>query len=129
MTSSRRWSTTAAALYVLWGVLHMGLGLSMVIGDLADGVPGTESAAESLLYFICVTTLGAQAIFVAVTMNRVNSRLGFWLNAVVLGVVDLAFLVLLAIPGYVDLIGAIVGPAVWVLATACAALALRSPST
>ncbi|MGW4841426.1 hypothetical protein [Nocardia brasiliensis] len=129
MTGNRRWSTVAAALYVVWGVLHMGLGLSMVIGDLADGVPGTESAAESLLYFVCVTTLGAQAIFVAVTMNRVNSRLGFWLNAVVLGVVDLAFLLLLAVPGYVDLIGAIVGPVVWVLATVCAAVALRSPST
>ncbi|WP_240772153.1 hypothetical protein [Nocardia sp. CS682] len=129
MTANRRWSTTAAALYTVWGVLHMGLGVSMVIGDLADGAPGTESAAESLLYFICVTTLGAQAIFVAATMNRLNSRLGFWLNAVVLGVVDLAFLVLLAAPGYVDLIGAIVGPVVWLLATACATVALRRPST
>ncbi|MFI9402947.1 hypothetical protein [Nocardia sp. NPDC052316] len=129
MTGNRRWATTAAALYTAWGVLHMGLGVSMVIGDLADGAPDTESAAESLLYFLCVTTLGAQAIFVAVTMNRVNSRLGFWLNAVVLGVVDLAFLVLLAAPGYVDLIGAIVGPVVWLLATVCAAVALRHPST
>ncbi|MFG1796159.1 hypothetical protein [Nocardia sp. NPDC049149] len=129
MTDSRRWSTSTAVLYVLWGLLHMGLGVSMVIGDLTDGAPATELAAESLLYFLCVSTLGAQAIFVAVTMNRVNSHAGYWLNVAVLGVVDLAFLVLLVAPGHVDLIGGTVGPVIWLLATACATIALRREPT
>ncbi|MFI7121302.1 hypothetical protein [Amycolatopsis sp. NPDC049868] len=125
MAGVRRWAAGAAALYALWGLLHMGLGVSMVIGDLADGRPGTELAAESLLFFICVTVLGAQAIFVAVAMNRVNSRLGYWLNVAVLGVVDVAFLVFLVVPGHVDPIGGIAGPVIWLLATVCATLALR----
>jgi len=37
---------------VLWGLLHAGLGASMVVNDLADGLPTGETAAESLLYFI-----------------------------------------------------------------------------
>ncbi|SFH74489.1 hypothetical protein SAMN04489731_106131 [Amycolatopsis regifaucium] len=112
-------------MYTLWGLLHMSLGVSMVIGDLADGAPDTELAAESLLFFICVTVLGTQAIFVAVVMNRANSRLGYWLNGVVLGVVDVAFLVLLVVPGHVDLIGGTAGPVIWLLATVCATMAIR----
>lgn len=117
-----KWAT---GLYVLWGLLHMGLGASMVIGDLSDGVPSNELAAESLLYFIAVTVLGAQAIFVALTLNRVNSPAGFWLNTVVLGVVDVAFVVFLVLPGHVDLFGGFAGPVVWLAATTCAAIARR----
>ncbi|MDI6105925.1 hypothetical protein QLQ12_45885 [Actinoplanes sp. NEAU-A12] len=125
MTGAGRWAAGAAALYVLWGLLHMGLGVSMVVGGLADGAPDTELAAESLMFFICATVLGVQAIFVALAMNRVNSRLGYWLNVAVLGVVDVAFLVFLVVPGYVDLIGGMSGPAIWLMAAACATVALR----
>ncbi|WP_433271396.1 hypothetical protein ACQPZF_12280 [Actinosynnema sp. CS-041913] len=112
-------------MYVLWGLLHMGLGVSTVIGDLAGGAPEGELAAESLMFFVCATVLGAQAVLVALAMNRVNSRPGFWLNAVVLGVVDAAFLAVLVVPGHVDLIGGTSGPVIWLLATVCAAVALR----
>jgi len=125
---ARRWATGAAALYVLWGLLHMGLGVSMVISALADGVPDAELAAESLLFFICVTVLGGQAIFVALAMNRVNNRIGYWINVVVLGIVDVAFLVFLVLPGHVDLVGGTAGPVIWLLASACATVALlREP--
>lgn len=113
----------AVGLYVLWGLLHMGLGVSMVIGDLADGAPADDMAAESLLYFIAVTVLGAQAIFVALTLTRVNSPAGFWLNTAVLGVIDVAFFVYLVLPGHVDLLGGLAGPIIWAAATACAAVA------
>lgn len=117
--------TASVALYVLWGLLHMGLGASMVVSDLSDGAPTNELAAESLLYFIAVTVLGAQAIFVALTLNRVNSPVGFWLNTVVLGVVDVAFVVYHVLPGHVDLVGGLVGPVIWLAATICAAVALE----
>ncbi|WP_198681172.1 hypothetical protein [Lentzea terrae] len=117
--------TASVALYVLWGLLHMGLGASMVVSDLSDGAPTNELAAESLLYFVAVTVLGAQAIFVALTLNRVNSPVGFWLNTVVLGVVDVAFVVYHVLPGHVDLVGGLVGPVIWLAATICAAVALE----
>lgn len=116
--------TASVALYVIWGLLHMGLGASMVISDIADGAPTDELAAESLLYFIAVVVIGAQAIYVALVLNRVNSPAGFWLNTVVLGVIDVAFVVFLVVPGHVDLLGGIAGPVIWVAATACAAAAL-----
>lgn len=115
----------ATGLYVLWGLLHLGLGASMVIGDLADGAPADELAAESLLYFIAVTVIGAQAIYVALALNRHNSPVGFWLNTAVLGVLDAAFFVVLVIPGHVDLLGGIAGPVVWLAATGCAAVARK----
>ncbi|MGW6934119.1 hypothetical protein ACWGE0_28965 [Lentzea sp. NPDC054927] len=117
--------TVSVALYVLWGLLHMGLGASMVISDLSDGAPTNEMAAESLLYFIAVTVLGAQAIYVALTLNRHRSPAGFWLNTVVLGVIDVAFVVYLVLPGHVDLLGGIAGPVIWLAATVCAAVALK----
>lgn len=120
MGKATRWST---GLYVLWGLLHMGVGASMVFSDLSDGVPATETAAESLLYFIVVTVLGAQAIFVALTLNRVNSPVGFWLNTAVLGVIDVAFIVYFVLPGHVDLLGGLAGPIIWLAATACATAA------
>ncbi|MBM7774808.1 hypothetical protein JOD54_005012 [Actinokineospora baliensis] len=125
MMARNRWAVGAASLYVVWGLLHAGLGISMVVGDLADGAPSGEVAAESLMFFICAAVFGAQAIFVALVLNRVNSRVGVWLNGAVLGVVDVAFLVVLAIPGHVDPIGGASGPVVWLLATACAVIGLR----
>ncbi|GGN14718.1 hypothetical protein GCM10011609_64120 [Lentzea pudingi] len=115
----------AVGLYVLWGLLHAGLGISMVAGDLSNGVPAGETAAESLLYFIAVTVLGLQAIYVALTLVRANDPVGFWLNAVVLGVIDAAFVLYLVLPGHVDLFGGIAGPVIWLAATVCAALAQR----
>jgi hypothetical protein len=115
--------TSSVALYVLWGLLHMGLGASMVVSDLAEGAPTGEMAAESLLYFVAVTVFGAQAVYVALTLNRVASPVGFWLNTVVLGVIDVAFLWYLVLPGHVDLLGGLAGPIIWLAATACAAVA------
>ncbi|RKT54801.1 hypothetical protein [Saccharothrix australiensis] len=125
MTGVRRWAVAAAACYVVWGLLHLGLGLSTVVGDLAGGFPEGELAAESLMFFVCAAVFGAQAVFVALALNRVNSRVGFWLNGVVLGVVDVAFLVVLVLPGHVDPIGGASGPVVWLLGTGCAVVALR----
>ncbi|GAA3005472.1 hypothetical protein GCM10010483_58000 [Actinokineospora diospyrosa] len=115
----------AAALYVVWGLLHLGLGVSMVVDGLGDGVPEAEQAAESLMFFLCAAVFGGQAIFVALAMNRVNSRIGYYLNTVVLGVVDIAFLLVLALPGHVDPVGGASGPAIWLVATVCATVALR----
>lgn len=117
--------TVSVALYVLWGLLHMGLGVSMVVSDLSDGAPTNELAAESLLYFIAVTVLGAQAIYVAIMLNRHTSPAGFWLNTVVLGIVDVAFVGYLVLPGHVDLVGGLAGPVIWLTATICAAVALK----
>ncbi|WP_199543539.1 hypothetical protein [Prauserella sp. PE36] len=120
------WATAAAVLYALWGVLHVGLGVTMVAGGLSAGLPDEETAAESLMFFLCAIVFGAQAVVVAVTLNRVNDRVGHWLNLTVLGAVDLAFLVVLVLPGHVDLAGGLSGPLLWLLAAICSTLAMRA---
>ncbi|MFB4315148.1 hypothetical protein [Actinomadura sp. 21ATH] len=125
-----RWTVAATALYVLWGLLHLGLGATMVLDGLAAAPPPDEAQAESLMFFWCAALLGAQAIAVALTMNRLNSRRGHWLNLLTLGVVDAAFLVVMVLPGHVDIIGGLSGPAIWLLAAIASTLALhRAPTT
>lgn len=124
------WTAAATALYVLWGVLHLGLGVTMVLGGVAAEAPAGEAQAESLMFFLCAALLGAQAIAVALTMNRVNSRRGHWLNLLTLGVVDAAFLMVMVLPGHVDAAGGLSGPAIWALAAIASTVALRrGPAT
>lgn len=128
-TASRSWPAIATALYVLWGVLHLALGVTMALGGLSAGVPTGEHEAESLMFFVCAIILGAQAIAVALTMNRLNSRRGHWINLVTLGAVDAAFMAFMVLPGHVDLIGGMSGPAIWLLAAAASTVALRRTPT
>ncbi|MEV5826992.1 hypothetical protein AB0L25_15560 [Spirillospora sp. NPDC052242] len=124
------WTVAATALYVLWGVLHLGLGVSMVLGGISAEASAGEAQAESLMFFLCAALLGGQAIAVALTMNRLNSRRGHWLNLLTLGIVDAAFLMVMVLPGHVDVIGGVSGPAIWVLAAIASTVALRrAPAT
>jgi hypothetical protein len=61
------------------------------------------------------------------SLARFNSRLGYWLNLVVLGVVDAAFVVVLVIPGHVDLVGGLSGPLIWLLAAIVSTVVLNRP--
>jgi uncharacterized membrane protein HdeD (DUF308 family) len=120
-----RWPTVATALYSLWGLLHLGLGAVMVTAGMSSGPPADEAAAESLMFFVCAAVFGVQAIVIALTMNRLNSRRGHWLNLVTLGVVDAAFLALMVGPGHVDPAGGLSGPVIWLLAAIASTVAQR----
>ncbi|MFV2179306.1 hypothetical protein ACFHW2_16485 [Actinomadura sp. LOL_016] len=128
-SAASRWTVTATALYVLWGVLHLGLGVTMVLDALPAGASAGEPEAESLMFFLCAALLGAQAIGVALTMNRLNSRRGHWLNLATLGVVDAAFVMVMVLPGHVDVVGGLSGPAIWLLAAAASTVAVRRGPT
>ena len=117
-TLARHLPAIAAGLYVLWGLLHVGLGTAMAWDALASGPPRDELAAESAMFFLCAIVFGAQAIAVAVVLVRRNDRVGHWLNLCVLGAVDAAFVAVLVVPGHVDLAGGLSGPLVWCLAAA-----------
>ncbi|NEE01633.1 hypothetical protein G1H10_15780 [Phytoactinopolyspora halotolerans] len=93
-------------------------------GDAMD-----EAAAESNMFFTCAVVLGVQAVAVALAMNRLNSRRGYWLNLLVLGVVDVVFLVVMVAPGYVDLVGGMSGPVIWLAAAVTSTLARRGYPT
>ncbi|TQM14224.1 hypothetical protein [Pseudonocardia kunmingensis] len=123
---NRHLPAIAAGLYSAWGLLHLGLGTAMSWSALASGPPAGELEAESAMYFLCAIVFGVQAIVVALTLNRRNDRVGYWLNLAVLGAVDAAFLVVMVVPGHVDVAGGLSGPLLWCLAAAVSTAALRS---
>ena len=114
-----------AVAYMVWGLLHLGLGISMVVDATSQGLPTDELNAESLMFFICAAVFGAQAIAVGWFLNRFNDRVGYWLNLIVLGLIDVAFVAVMVIPGHVDPVGGLSGPAVWALAAAASTVAIR----
>lgn len=76
-----------------------------------------ELGAESMMFFLCAMIFGCQAIGVAGTLTWRNRRGGLWLNGLVLGAVDVTFLFVMVFPGHADLVGGLVGPVIWAVAT------------
>ena len=107
----------------MWGVLHVGLGLTLAIQGLDGGLPDDEVAAESLMFFVCAAVIGCVAIAVAVAHNRRNDAFGYWLNLLMGGAVDVAFVIVLLGPGHIDLAGGLSGPLLFVAAAALSTLA------
>ena len=103
-----------AAAYVMWGILHIQAArLVFLLGDSLD--PGMVQGriyqdAFSLLFFAIF------GIAVAVWLNWRNSRLGYWLNLVVISAADIGFIVYVLLPGHVPLVPGGLGPLLWVVA-------------
>jgi hypothetical protein len=101
-----------AVSYVLWGLLHytaaygvyrMGLGVP-------SGIVQGRLFQEAF-YLVAFATTG---IVMATALNWHNSRAGFWLNALILAVGDIPFILFVLIPGYAPFWPGILGPALWV---------------
>ena len=103
-----------AVAYVMWGILHIQAArLVFLLGDSLE--PGMVQGriyqdAFSLLFFAIF------GIAVAVWLNWRNSRLGYWLNLVVISAADIGFIVYVLLPGYVPLVPGGLGPLFWVVA-------------
>ena len=103
-----------AAAYVMWGILHIQAArLVFLLGDSLE--PGMVQGriyqdAFNLLFFAIF------GIAVAVWLNWRNSRLGYWLNLVVISAADIGFIVYVLLPGYVPLVPGGLGPLFWVVA-------------
>lgn len=103
-----------AVAYVIWGVLHLKaaqmmvlLGQSIAAGALQGRI---YQHAWNLLFFAVF------AIAVAVWMNWKNSRLGYWLNLVVISAADIGFVVFVLMPGHVPMMPGVLGPIFWIVA-------------
>ncbi len=103
-----------AVAYVMWGILHIQAArLVFLLGDSLE--PGMVQGriyqdAFSLLFFAIF------GIAVAVWLNWRNSRLGYWLNLVVISAADIGFIAYVLLPGYVPLVPGGLGPLFWVVA-------------
>ncbi len=113
-----------AVAYVLWGLLHLQAArLVYMLGQTLE--PGIVQGriyqdAWNLLFFALF------GIVVAVLLNWKNSRLGYWLNLVVVSAADIGFIVAVLIPGYVPLVPGGLGPLLWVMALVFSTLGVLS---
>lgn len=103
-----------AVAYVMWGILHIQAArLVFLLGNSLE--PGIVQGriyqdAFNLLFFAIF------GIAVAIWLNWRNSRLGYWLNLVVISAADIGFIVYILLPGYVPLVPGGLGPLLWVIA-------------
>jgi hypothetical protein len=101
-----------AVFYVLWGLLHY----TAAYGVYRIGLSVPPSMVQGRLvqdafYLVAFATSG---IVLATTMNWHNSRTGFWLNALILAIGDIPFILFVLVPGYAPFWPGILGPALWV---------------
>lgn len=116
-----------AVLYVAWGALHVvaaqkvyALGKTLEPGMLQGRI---FQGAWNLLFFAIF------GIVVALRFNWFNSKLGYWLNLVVVSVGDIGFVLTIVLPGYLPLFPGLVGPAVWLVALAFSTMGFLSPKS
>jgi hypothetical protein len=113
---------TGSVLYVLWGILHVvaafkvyTLGQSLEPGMIQGRI---FQDAWNLLFFALF------GMAVAIKYNWFNSKLGYWLNLVVISAADIGFVIFLLIPGYIPLMPGALGPLLWLLALAFSTVAI-----
>jgi len=132
--SALKLSQIGAIFYVLWGVLHICLGAVILYIYFTLGTSGMLSFlglndSEQLPVEASKITgsLGAQhaanlaifgtvAIIIALAGVWKNSPIAFWMNLIMVGFADAAFIFAFFIPGYIRGVEAFIGPLLFVLA-------------
>jgi hypothetical protein len=115
-----------AVFYVLWGLLHYtaAYGVYHVGLTMPSGIVQGRLFQEAF-YLAALATSG---IVLAATMNWHNTRTGFWLTALILGVGDIPFILFVLVPGYAPFWPGILGPALWVAGMVFTGLGQIRPS-
>ncbi|NKC16678.1 MAG: hypothetical protein GKR94_32140 [Gammaproteobacteria bacterium] len=113
---------TASIIYILWGLLHVvaafkvyTLGQSLEPSMLQGRI---FQNAWNLLFFAIFGTV------VAIKLNWKNSKLGYWLNCIVVSAGDIGFVLFVLVPGYLPIIPGALGPILWLVALAISTVAL-----
>jgi hypothetical protein len=140
---SNRLHKAAAASYFLWGVMHLWVMGAVIAQRYAEGPmgalralgsPAADLGADAILrhasnvavdFAINLGAAGLLAAWLAVLVWR-GSRLALWLNAVILGLVDLSFVICLLGPGYIPMMAGIWGPVLYVAGVLLGALGSRA---
>jgi hypothetical protein len=147
MPASRNPLITAGSfMFILWGILHILVGIIAAVAydtrnpveiftaygaslGPADSGPTLMLAANITLEFsIILAGYGVLSIWAALIMLR-GQALGFWINTVHLGIVDVAFVCSLMIPGYIPISQGIWGPILYVFGVFLGGIGLKRPST
>ncbi|MFD0915382.1 hypothetical protein ACFQ14_03080 [Pseudahrensia aquimaris] len=111
-----------AALFGVWGVMHLGAAWQVAAlgGALEAGeVQGRLFQTAFFLAFFALLAI------VTARFNWQNNRAAFWINAIGTSAADIPFLLFLVAPGIIGPPANFAGPLVWVLALGFSAFGLR----
>ena len=116
-----------AVMYAIWGALHVSAALKVY--QLAESVdPGMVQgrlfqSAWNLLFLALV------AIPVALLFNWRNSRLGYWINLIIVSATDIGFILFVLVPGHLSWWPGVLGPVFWVLGVTLSTIGLLREET
>lgn len=135
-------SRIGAIFYILWGVLHIMLGIMILninsnegtvamlaFFGLKDEIQLTHEAANVMgslgaQHAANLAIFGIIAIIIAVKLIWNRYPLGFWLNLIMIGLADIAFIIAFFIPGYIRGMAGVMGPALFILGAIFSGLGL-----
>jgi hypothetical protein len=102
-----------ACSYLMWSVLH--LQAANAVYKLA--ISGSVSMIQGRLLQDAWNLLAfsVAAAGTAVVLNWRNSAWGYWINAGVVGVADMGFILFILLPGYMPVWPGVVGPVLWLV--------------
>ena len=118
-TNTVRKSTTniaakiGAIFYIMWGILHIYVGIMVLSKLLAHGLPIGTDAGRSVMYFWLATIIGVQATLIGIFLNWRNDRAGYWLNMGISTAGDVGLVIFMMIPGNLPFDQGISGPILW----------------
>jgi hypothetical protein len=103
-----------AVFYIIWGFLHFIAAKKVImLGQTLESGMVQGRIYQDAFYLLFFAIFG---IVVAVIFNWKNSKLGYWLNLVVISVGDIGFIITILIPGYLPLFPGSLGPIFWLIA-------------
>lgn len=113
---------SGSILYVLWGILHLEAARKVyLLGNTLDpGIVQGRIYQDAWTLLFCALW----GSVVAILFNWENSRLGYWLNLIVVSVTDIGFILFILIPAYLPLIPGALGPLLWILAAICSTIGI-----
>ena len=103
-----------AVLYVCWGLLHFTAAYGVF--KLAQNSPATMAQGRQMQTAFYLAAFATAAIIFAITLNWRNDRFGFWVNAMMVGVADIPFILFVLLPGYAPWWPGLLGPILWIAA-------------
>lgn len=112
-----------SVLYVIWGLLHVVAArdeFALAASQPSGLVQGKlNQGAWDLLAFALA------AIVIAAMLNWKNSRLGYWINLIMVSVADIGFIIFVLLPGHIPIFPGILGPVFWIAAAIFSTVGIR----
>lgn len=123
ITNATRLAQAGAIAYVIWALLHFQA--TWTIYQLAQSMPEGMARGRVLQGAWHLLCFSIAALIVAVRLNWRNDVRGWLINLAVVSIVDVGFIALVLVPGYVALWPGLAGPLFWFLGLTLSSLALR----